>query len=174
MQKLHKRGNTEVKCLKNRHWSVSYSIKFKERCQTRSLTVNWIFLLPVKAEREAEREAGEKALWARVSLGWLWRRDGRQDRHKKKKKKGRKTMSRELVCRRSISKAAADVQKLFSCRSFENSAWCSFAVALQNFWSDVFLITVFLQCSPVNNDDEAARRTEEDEPRRKMSPTNDV
>lgn len=28
--------------------------------------------LPVKAEREADREAGEKALWARVSLGWFW------------------------------------------------------------------------------------------------------
>lgn len=27
--------------------------------------------LPAKAASEAERAAGEKALWARVSLGWL-------------------------------------------------------------------------------------------------------
>ncbi len=44
--------------------------------------------LPVKAEREAEREAGEKALWALVSLGWLWLQDRHQDRQKKKNMRG--------------------------------------------------------------------------------------
>lgn len=38
--------------------------------------------LPVKAEREAEREAGEKALWALVNLGWLWLQETCQERHK--------------------------------------------------------------------------------------------
>lgn len=42
-------------------------------------------LLPVNADKEAEREAGEKALWALVSLGWLWlhgAHPGRQTRRK--------------------------------------------------------------------------------------------
>ena len=41
----------------------------------------------MKAEREAAREAGEKALWALVSLGWLWLQDRHQEEKKKKKKK---------------------------------------------------------------------------------------
>lgn len=39
--------------------------------------------LPVKAEREAEREAGEKALWALVNLGWLWLQETCKDKHKR-------------------------------------------------------------------------------------------
>lgn len=42
--------------------------------------------LPVKAEREAERDAGEKALWALVSLGWLWLQYAHRGMQKKKKK----------------------------------------------------------------------------------------
>lgn len=46
--------------------------------------------LPVKAEREVERDAGEKALWALVSLGWLWLQDAHQDMQKKKEMKEKK------------------------------------------------------------------------------------
>lgn len=46
--------------------------------------------LPVKAEREADREAGEKALCALVSLGWLWLQDRHQDRQKKKNMRAEK------------------------------------------------------------------------------------
>lgn len=41
--------------------------------------------LPVKAEREAEREVGEKALWALVNLGWLWLQETCKDRHKRRR-----------------------------------------------------------------------------------------
>lgn len=41
--------------------------------------------LPVKAEREAEREEGEKALWALVNLGWLWLQETCKDRHKRRR-----------------------------------------------------------------------------------------
>lgn len=44
----------------------------------------------MKAEREAERDAGEKALWALVSLGWLWLPDAHQGMQKKKKKETEK------------------------------------------------------------------------------------
>lgn len=43
----------------------------------------------MNADKEAEREAGEKALWALVSLGWLWLQDthpGRQARRTRKRK----------------------------------------------------------------------------------------
>lgn len=41
--------------------------------------------LPVNADREAEREAGEKALWALVSLGWLWLQDAHPGRNTRRK-----------------------------------------------------------------------------------------
>lgn len=67
----------------------------------------------MKAEREAEREAGAKALWALVSLGWLWLQDTHQDRQKKKKKKN---MRGELECREEVL-VAAQVEKInFSVR----------------------------------------------------------
>lgn len=62
--------------------------------------------LPVKAEREAEREAGEKALRALVSLGWLWLQDTHQDGQKKKKK------TREGLERREEALVAAEVHKM--------------------------------------------------------------
>lgn len=48
-------------------------------------------LLPVKAEREA----GEKALWALVSLGWLWLQDRHQDRQQQQQKKMRGELEAE-------------------------------------------------------------------------------
>lgn len=53
--------------------------------------------LPVKAEREAERDAGEKALWALVSLGWLWLQDAHQGMQKKKKEKEKKTQKKRSI-----------------------------------------------------------------------------
>lgn len=41
--------------------------------------------LPVNADREAERDAGEKALWALVSLGWLWLQDAHPGRKTRRK-----------------------------------------------------------------------------------------
>lgn len=66
--------------------------------------------LPVKAEREAESEAGEKALWALVNLGWLWLQETCQDRQKEEK-----DMRGELQYREE-SLVTAEVQRnqLFS------------------------------------------------------------
>lgn len=51
----------------------------------------------MKAEREAEREAGEKALWALVSLGWLWLQDRHRHRRAKKKSTRRELDTEEEV-----------------------------------------------------------------------------
>lgn len=59
----------------------------------------------MKAEREAEREAGEKALWALVRLGWLWLQDRHQDRQKK-------NIRDELECREEEVLVAEEVQKI--------------------------------------------------------------
>lgn len=61
--------------------------------------------LPVKAEREAEREAGEKALWALVNLGWLWLQERHQDRQEEEE-----DMRGELEYKEESS-VAAEVQE---------------------------------------------------------------
>lgn len=65
----------------------------------------------MKAEREAEREAGLKALWALVSLGWMWL----QERHPEdEEEECEKTAGALVQQQQSLGGYASILQRLFS------------------------------------------------------------